>query len=423
MRRSDPGAGLRVERALRVLPNVDVLTPLRALLIATARAPSTDPAQTTVGNRSLRPDRLGALIPKSVTRFSEHLAAVYQLVIEALAAEARADTITAVRALVEAGARESAQGRETVAQTWLEHALHLAELASDRRAEAEALLALAEFELSRDAPERATRRAQRALDLAEAMHANRAAAAACLLLGRIELDRDVPEGGRAWFTRGLPLVEDDTLLGARLKLALGESLARHGDHADAVMRLLSAEAVFRAARDVAGVATALAARARVTAADGGNDEALILFREALAVLPPSSRDGRDAQVELAVRIRLCHHLLMRGRLVEAEDEARRAEEVAVVHNHGRELARIYLVLGAIRAVQQDESGLVFFEKALELSRGPNPVLRLEAEAYQAYAAFCRALKQVDEAKAYERRAREIRAFAARQALKENGTKV
>lgn len=411
MKSKDQLAGLRVERALRLLPDVDVLTPLRALLIATARAPSAELAQATVGKRSLRPDRLGALIPQSVTRFSEHLSKVYALVIEALSAEASADTTAAVRALVEAGSLESGQGRESAALTWLEHALHLAVNAGDRRAETEALLALAELELTRGAPERAAKRAQRALTVAEALHANRAAAAACLLLGRVALDRDAPEGAQSWFTRGLPLVEDDTLLGARLRLALGESLARHGDHADAVMRLLSAEAVFRAAKDVGGVATALAARARVAAADGSDDEALVLFREALAVLPASWSNGRDARVELAVRIRLCHHLLMRERLVEAEDEARRAEEVAIVHNHSRELARIYLVLGAVRAVQRDESGLVFFEKALELSRGPSPVPRLEADAYQAYAAFCSALDQHDEASAYQERARELRVLA------------
>lgn len=411
MKKKDALSGLRVERALRVLPNVDVLTPLRALLIATARAPSSEASQNTVGKRSLRPDRLGALIPQSITRFSTHLAEVYELVVEALAAESRNDTMSAVRALVEAGARESGQGREAAAATWLEHALYLAETASDRRAETEALLAIAELELTRGAPERAARRAQRALEVAEAMNANRAAAAACLLLGRVALDRDISEGAASWFTRGLPLVEEDALLGARLRLALGESLARHGDHADAVMRLLSAEAVFRAAKDVGGVASALAARARVAAADGSNDEALVLFREALAVLPASSRKGPDTRVELAVRIRLCHHLLMRERLVEAEDEARQAEEVAIVHNHSRELARIYLVLGAVRAVQRDESGLVFFEKALELSRGPTPVPRLEADAYQAFGMFCSALDQHDEALAYQERARELRAFA------------
>lgn len=411
MRQSDPGSSLRVERALKVLPNVDVLTPLRALMIATARPPTSDVSQATVGKRSLRPDRLADLIPRSVSRFSAHLGEVYGLVIEALAAEGRNDTTGAVRALVQAGERESSQGRETAAQTWIEHALHLSEMASDRRAETEALLALAELELSRGAPERAARRAQRALVVAEAMNANRGAAAACLLLGRVALERNIPEGAQSWFSRGLPLVEDDAVLGARLRLALGETLARDGDHADAVMRLLSAEAVFRAARDVGGVATALAARARIAAADGSVDEALVLFREALAILPPSSRDGRDARVELAVRIRLCHHLLMRERLIDAEDEARRAEEVAIIHNHSRELARVYLVLGAIRAVQKDESGLVFFEKALELSRGPTPVPRLEADAYVEYAAFCRALHHDEEANAYQARARELRAFA------------
>ena len=130
----------------------------------------------------------------------------------------------------------------------------------------------------------------------------------------------------------------------------------------------------------------------------------MLFREALE---HAQRGARDPHVELLIRIALSRFLLESDRLVEAEDEARKAEEIAVVHNRVRKLVRLYIILGTIRGKQHDETGFVFFEKAIELSRGVTPTPRLEAEAYHAYALFRRNIGEADEAVAYLEREREI----------------
>jgi tetratricopeptide (TPR) repeat protein len=399
---------VRVEHAQQVLPDVDTIAPLRALLIVSSRLSSGNTPHATVGKRAVQPAKLRELIPEAIARFSAHLTAVSELAVEALDAESHGNLSAAVDAFLKASALEVENSRELAATTWLKHALGLAEAAPDRRGEIEVLLALGELKLTRGQLERAARRAQRAYTIAAAVDDDDMAAKACHLLGRVALSDEDFLGARSWLARGLSLAPDTGLLRARLEQTMGEALARRGDYNDAMARLQAAEDAFRAAEDRAGVASALAARARVVAAAGQSDDALVLLREALVVARKVDAQPRDGRVELGIRIRLSRHLLERNELRDAEDQARRAEELAIVHNHAQELARIYLLLGAIRTAERDETGMVFFEKALELSRDPLPLVRLEADAYREYARFCFAVGQEEEATAYLERERELR---------------
>jgi tetratricopeptide (TPR) repeat protein len=116
---------------------------------------------------------------------------------------------------------------------------------------------------------------------------------------------------------------------------------------------------------------------------------------------------RDARREFALRLELSEFYAEIDQLPDAEDELRHAEELAIEQNAARWLARVYLVLGALRGRQRDESGFVFFEKAIELSRSGEPSPRLEAEAYIGYADFRSTLGDVGDARACLERAREI----------------
>jgi tetratricopeptide (TPR) repeat protein len=99
--------------------------------------------------------------------------------------------------------------------------------------------------------------------------------------------------------------------------------------------------------------------------------------------------------------------LRRTQYAEAEVAARRAEDHALRAGSSRALTEIYIRLGRIFAAQQDANGVTFFEKALELA-GRHAYPALEAAAYEAYAAFRSDLGDVEEAKAYIARARELR---------------
>jgi len=96
-----------------------------------------------------------------------------------------------------------------------------------------------------------------------------------------------------------------------------------------------------------------------------------------------------------------------GRTLDAEDEARCAEDIATAHHLPATLARVYMIMGKLRGKQRDENGFVFFEQAIELCRTGDPARRLEADVYAEYAHFRMTMGDRIEAQAYLERAREL----------------
>ena len=171
---------------------------------------------------------------------------------------------------------------------------------------------------------------------------------------------------------------------------------------------------FEASNDNAGAVRTLLARGLVEAVQGRPTDVLATYREALGRLPLV---GADAPLELLVRMRLAELYLDLGRLPDAEDEARRAEEIAIVNQLQRQLVRVYVFFGKIRGRQGDENGFVFFEQAIELCRSGESTPRLEADVYREYARFRTTMGDRHEARAYLERARDLLApFADEVAL-------
>lgn len=395
---------MRVEKVLRLLPEVDVLAPLRSLLISTSRPHAAEEQHLTVGKRIVRSGRLSELIPQSIQRVSEHLSALYYAAVEALDAEERGDTPAAVRAFLHASKLEARVGREPAARLWIEHALRIAEEARDRRPEIEALHELGKLEMLLGSRDKAARLYQRSFALAEAEGDGAHAAAACLALGNLALQRDTPQGAASWFSRGLQHSDGNAAMTGRLHLGMSEVLVVRDSLEEAAKRLREAEDCLSALDDGPGMVDVRSGMARLASRSGTHDEAVGHFR---AALDHASRGSHDPRVELRVRLELCRFLLTAGRLLDAEDEARRAEEQAVVNNLTNDLARLYIIMGGIRAAQHDDSGFVFFEKAIELSRSGEPTPRIEADAYYEYGLFRRRFDDPYEARAYLERAREI----------------
>ena len=156
--------------------------------------------------------------------------------------------------------------------------------------------------------------------------------------------------------------------------------------------------------DKAGVIRTLLARGLMEAAHGKTADVLASYREALNRLPVANA---DPALELAVRLRLAELYLELGRLPDAEDETRRAEDLAIAHQQRGSLAQVYVTMGKLRSRQGDENGFVFFEQAIELCRSGEPARRLESEVYREYARFRTAMGDRHEARAYLERAREL----------------
>ena len=395
---------LRVEQALKLLPDVDALTPLRAFVVASSWVRRPSGPHATVGKRYVQPADLLELVPRAVAQVSEHLTGLYEAAIEAMQAEQDGDPARAVRALQRAGDREAQVGRRQQAHRWYEQALRIAEGLHDRRPEIDTLIRLGELEARQDRHDSAARHYQRGLVLAEAEQEHESVTRACDGLGQAALAREQWDGAGAWYARGLQHADGDSRLAARLHLGEGEAALGRGDYdaaAEAVRRSreLSAEA-----NDRVGLARSLHILGRLRAAQGRHEEALSAYTEALARLRP---DASSPALEVEIRLDICRLYLDWDRLADADSEARRTEERAIVHNLTRSLARLYVVMGRVRGREHDDAGFVFFEKAIELCRGAEPAPRLEAEVYREYGRFRGRLGDRDEARAYLERAREI----------------
>jgi tetratricopeptide (TPR) repeat protein len=400
---------LRVEQALRLLPDVDGLAPLRAFVVSlsTARTPGAwaggEPNRT-IGKRSLDPADLRARVPQVVARVTGQVTALYDAAVDALECERRGDLSKAVRALVRAGKCEEQGARYSQAHAWYRQALGIAEQLRDRQPEMEALCHIGHLEATRGYLDEGARAFQRSLALAEAEADHENAAGACRGLGDVLFAQSQWLGAEAWYARGLQYAKDNRAVIGALTLGLGEAALRRGHLATAADRLAQALDAFETLGDTDGVIRALLARGALAATQGRAADVLASYREALSRLPVA---GGDPALELAVRLRLAELYLDAGRLPDAEDEARRAEELAIAHQLARPLARVYIVMGRMRGRQGDENGFVFFEQAIELCRSGEPTPRLEADVYREYARFRTTMGDRHEARAYLERARDL----------------
>lgn len=402
---------LRVEQALRLLPDVDDLAPLRGFVVSlsSTRAGGSEgwmaaEPNRTIGKRTLDPAALRARVPQVLSHVTDRVAALYDAAVDALESEQSGDLSQAVRALVRAGEYEERSMRHAQAHAWYRQALGLAEQLRDRQPEMEALCHLGRLEATRGYLDEGARAFQRSLALAEAESDNEHAAAACSGLGDVLAAQSQWGGAEAWYQRGFQYAKSNRALLAALSLGLGDAALRRGQPGDAAEHLQRALEVYEALGDDAGMIRALLARGALEAAQGRSAEVLISYREALNRLPLAKA---DPLLEIAVRLRLAELYLDLGRLPDSENEARRAEEIAIAQQLPRSLARVYVIMGRLRGRQGDENGFVFFEQAIELCRSGEPARRLEADVYREYATFRTTMGDRHEARAYLERARDL----------------
>ncbi|HTK57214.1 MAG TPA: hypothetical protein VL295_10315, partial [Gemmatimonadales bacterium] len=164
---------MKVERALRLLPALEAMGPLRGLVLASsspdeaARWGSAAP-YLTVGKWSVSRDRLRHAIPAILSKITAHLTALYQCYVDALDADAAGDLAAAVGHLLAAGRLDEQVGRLVPALAWGEAALSIAEGLNSRKAEIEVLTFLGGVCRTQSLFGAAARHYQRALVLAEA---------------------------------------------------------------------------------------------------------------------------------------------------------------------------------------------------------------------------------------------------------------
>ena len=402
---------VRVEKALALLPDIEALGPLRALLVSISRPDeralwSSSGPYLTLGKRGVQPEELRHHMPQAFHVITEHLQTLYRAYVEALECQQRGDGAGAVAALVRAGRGEERVARLSQARAWYDVALRISQALQDRRPEVESLRSVGELFLRLGQYAEGARHFQRALAIAEAEFDQTGAIAACEGLGDAALAQSQWTGAQAWYARGLRLATaggDQRQIG-RLERHLGV-LARHqGDPTVAGEHLRRARECFDAVEAAEEMPELLNTQGQLEAQLGRSQVASGAYREALAWL---QRAPRDAGLEVSIRLNLAELHLEAGRFLDGEEEMRRAEQVAIGGNLTSRLVQIYTLMGKLRGRQLDETGFVFFEQAIELSRMLEPSPTTEAQVYVEYGLFRERLGQREEARAYLERAREL----------------
>ena len=406
----DGTPALRVERALRLLPDLEALTPLRALLVATSRADAgaqwaSSGPYLTMGKRGVDPGELRRRLDETLEQITEHLSLLYHAYVDALEALSAGDPAPAVAALVRAGHAEEGPGRLSQAREWYEVALKLADELQDRRPEIAILGALGRLARTQGHFQQGARYFQRCLALAEAEFDQSGVAEACAGLGSLAAAQGQWGGARAWYRKGLTAAQAgrDLKKIGHLYHRLASVDYHDGDTAAALEHLQEARRSVESIQDAEGLARVLAAQGDVESDQGQADAAALSYREGLAW----ARRAAAPEVECAILIRLAVFHLTGDRFHEAEEELRRAEQTAIAHTLSRRLVQVYTLMGKLRGRQKDETGFVFFEQAIELCRGAERAPSAEGRLYHEYGNFRSMLGSPDEARAYLEKARAI----------------
>jgi tetratricopeptide (TPR) repeat protein len=401
---------VKVEQALRLLPTLEAMGPLRGLVLASsfpdeaARWGSAAP-YLTVGKWGVSSERLRHAIPAMLAKITTHLSTLYQCYADALDADAAGDLPMAVGHLLTAARLEEKVGRLGPALAWGEVALAIAEGLNSRKGEIEVLTFLGGVSRAQGLFLAAARHYQRALVLAEAESDLVGAIVASEGQGLVALAEDQVRGANVWLGRGERIAEEckDDLRRARILRSRAEVARRENDLPTAKERLEQALATFERLEEPLEMARTMEAKGRLFLADGEPAAALAAFREALAW---AERAGRDPRIESGIRIHLAEVYLTLERVAEAEEEMRNAEKLAIGNDLGRRLIQVYSRLGALRGRQGRETGFVFFEQALALCHLLEPLPALEAEVFRQYGLFKSNLGRMEEARGWLERARE-----------------
>ena len=401
---------MRVEQALRMLPEAEGLAPLRALLLSSARAPDDDwgsgAPYRTIGRCEASPETMLQNVAEASARVQAHLGELWERYISALEHVDHNDSAAATAALLANGRQEQESGRLVQARAWFQSARTLAEGLKDRKPEVETQLALGELALFLGFYEDAAREFQRALVLAEFDFDQTSAIRAAKGLGDVAVERAAWTGANAWYSRALRLAEamPHERWVAQLHHAVAELARRMGDLNAASVSVRAARERFESLGDSHEMARVLTTQGLIEGQHGLHARASAALSEALALV----RSGApDLGLEVFIRIQIARVHVEQRRYLEAEEELRRAEDLAIAANLLRRLAEIYSLLGTARGEQGDETAFVFFEQALEIARMLDRWPIAEAQVLYDYGRFRERLGAADEAFAHFERAREI----------------
>ncbi|MDQ3555551.1 MAG: tetratricopeptide repeat protein [Gemmatimonadota bacterium] len=396
---------LLVERALTLIPASEEFLPLINAVIGASRTDreklwARSGAYATLSKRVVDARQLSALVPGIAQKAQRRIESLFSLVVQAIQEQQAGNAAAAADLLVSAGEVEEAE-------RWLDKAQQLyglaLEIAQDLREKGPQILALRRLgRVARSAGrlEEAQGYYERSYRLSVDQVDVPGQVIACQGLGNLCDDRGQRALSRYWWDRGMEIAGSrapELIWPFQINLAALAVLEGKLDAAE--VHLVRARELIEAAENGEAMLFWYNNRGLLLQARGDSPRAERVYREAL-------ERSDDPFWQMRIRINLGQSLIPQGRLFEAEEEARRAEELAIMNRLIRFLVDVYELLGAVSTARADEEGFVFYEQALNVCReqGLPPVS--EAAVYRGYGLLHRACGRAAEAAAYLEQARD-----------------
>ncbi|HEX2076862.1 MAG TPA: tetratricopeptide repeat protein [Longimicrobium sp.] len=398
---------LRIDAALKALPDTADLAPLREALLGAARADdglgwADAEAYATVETRLADPAGVEAMVPALAERARARVEEVMRHTLRALHAMQAGDEAEAARHLVAAGEAEERERRLDEAERCYARALELGRRPRDRRAEGLALRRLGRIARTRGDWKRAGRLYAQGHEVALAQRDTPGVVTACQGLGNVAVDQGRWAEARGWYRRGLDLCPPAPPTPEFVHLANGLAVVerRSGDVDAAEEWLSAARGVAAELGDEGLLGYVDNGWGMLELARGAPQRAETAFRDALA------RD-LDPFARVTVTLNLSDALLRQGRAAQAQAAAREAERLALHHHALLDLPEVYRRLGAVTLARRDPEGMVFYEQALEICREHGLPPFETAVTQQQYGMFEAALGDAESAAARLREARRL----------------
>ncbi|HST62466.1 MAG TPA: hypothetical protein VLK84_27425 [Longimicrobium sp.] len=399
---------LLVERALALVPDYEEFLPLSDAVIGASRVDlekvwARSGAYATVGKRVVDPARVDELMRQLLEKSQQRLRDLFDLVLGAIREQQAGNASTAAEMLVRAGEMEEGERRLDKADRIYRMALGISQDLRDKAAHILALRRLGRTARTAGHLDEAWSWYEQSWQLAVDAMDLEGQVIACQGLGNVCDDRGERDAARTWWERGLEMAAglDQPALEWPLFINLSVLTMLEGDLAEAE-RLLGRA---RERMERTGWAGArmfwMNNRGLLQMEHGDAAAAEAVFREALA------EPEAQGHWELTLRVNLGEALLRQDRLLEAADEARRAEEVAIVHRLVPDLVDVYNLLGAIARGRCDEEGFVFYEQGLRVCQERGLPRKTEAAVLHGYGQLHCACGRPEEGRGYLDAARDV----------------
>lgn len=401
-----PPPHLLVERALALVPDYEDFLPLSDALIGASRVDAEKQwarsgAYATVGKRVVDPAHVEELVRVRLERSQQRLRELFDLVLGAIREQQAGNPAMAAEMLVRAGEMEETARRLDKAERIYHMALSISQDLREKEPHVLVLRRLGRTARTAGRLEEASSWYEQSCQLAVDALDVEGQVIACQGLGNVSHDRGERDRARGWWTQGLQLAAglDQPALDWPLYINLSALSMLEGDLAESERQLDQA----RERMEQSGAPDArmywLNNRGLLLLEHGDHAAAEAVFREAL--------DGAEGHWELTMRVNLGEALRGQARLLEAEDEARRAEEVAIVHRLVPDLIDVYTLLGSIARDRCDEEGFVFYEQALRVSHERGMPRKTEAAILHGYGQLHCACDRPEEGRGYLEAARDV----------------